>query len=211
MRATALLACALLLLVGCGKSSDPPKVALNSTDASGSDGGKDNRGKNDRPGKKQGKQEVPGEKGKTSPADNLAFDPQDPHNTLTWLVKRSEKVRAAPSDGPARQEYEREVKSAEGQTIHWTLKVDSLHHEPPAGVVLETLKSPADPKCSLRLAPKQDPDAAFGTTFVLTTPEGTKFGRGDRVTVTGVVEKIHDPGKCEFQVRLSKYTVTAAK
>jgi hypothetical protein len=217
MRAISLLVCALLLLAGCKKGESPPQAALNQPDGSGSDANKDkqSKGKNkpggqDGSGKQKGNTDS-GAKGTKPEADGLAFDPQDPQKTLTWLIKRSEKLRSTPTDAQARQAYESAVKAAEKQKVQWTLKVDSLSDDP-KGVVLKAVESPAEPKCSLHVAPKKDPDDPF-TTSTLTAPAGIEFRRGDRVTVTGVIERIEtDAGRCEFQVRLREgYTLTAPK
>jgi len=226
MRAASILACALLLLAGCKKSADPPPAALTSPDNSNPDpnkgkqakGGKDpsankNGGKAD-PGKQKGNNG--GTKAVQPEADGLAFDPQDPQKTLTWLVKRSAQSRSAPGDAAARQAYEAAVKAAENQKIHWTLKVVRLYSlgVDPAkkGVVLETVKSPAEARCSLRVALSPDPE--IGTVkFALLPPAGAEFRPGDRVTVAGVVDRVAvNSARCDFEVRLRDgYTLTAPK
>src|SRR5262249_13670466 len=157
MRAVSLLVCALLLLIGCKKGEAPPQTALNQPDGSGSDTNKGKQSKGDKSGgqdgsgKQQGKTDG-GAKGTKPEADGLKFDTQDAQKTLAWLIKRSEKFRATPTDVQARQAYESAIKAAQKQKIQWTLKVDSVSADP-RGVILETVKSPADPKCSLRVAP----------------------------------------------------------
>src|SRR5262249_46298639 len=156
MRAVSILVCALLFLVGCKKGSPSPQAALNQPDGSGSDANKDKQSKGnnksggqDGSGKQKGKTNG-GAKGTKPEAEGLAFDPQDHKRTLAWLIKRSEKLRATPTDVQARQAYESAVKAAEKQKIQWTLEVDSLSADP-RGVVLETVKSMADQRCSLRV------------------------------------------------------------
>jgi hypothetical protein len=235
MRAVPLLVCALLVLVGCGKKSDPPPANLSpggeTSTAKGKKGKNDGSSGNTNTQGDSDKKKGDGTK-QDSASDGLAFDPKDAQKTLTWLIKRFDKVRTA-KDGPARAEawkaYTHEVKAAAKQKIIWAFEVDQLiQDDSTAGypmVVLKTMKSHADTAYrGLRLAPSRQPGP--GTTYRLRVDEGADTAKlrpqenmPVYVTVQGTVEKIltpeglaDHPERYEFEVRLLPgYSITPAK
>ena len=224
MRWLLMSACALLCLSGCGAgSSEPPKLAINTS-------------KNETPAnankaagagevKKQGTSQtnkgsspVEVKKQTALPANLGAFDREDVRKTLHWLVAHLAPARAAsPGDEAAWQRYDEGVRSAYRQKVSWTLPVDSTAAE---GVVTAVVPASEDPLCQgLPLKPAAQP--GDGTqTFILEIPAGKRpvFRSGERVTVSGVIERIETyprrPGATDpyrFHVRLSDYTVVPAK
>ena len=227
MRSFVVSACALLMLSGCGGNAQgPPQAAINS-----SPNGTNPQTNKERPpdDPQTGGAKNTNANSQTKPSDppnagGPGFAPDDPEQTLRWLIRTAAKVRATPPADKAAldrawADYTHALKTAHGQKIRWELQVRDVNK---AGVSMEEVKAAGNADCrGLRVKPAQQPDDGIET-FILRVPDGPQaagLSRGTRALVSGVITQIDSTLRqeqpqvtpYEFAIRLADYTVTPVK